>query len=114
MAAAARCPAQVSAAAAWERARAAPSPRDGRRRSTRLGGQEPGLGVRVAKGVDLPRAPWIRLAPKGLEEPLVASGRLVDHRRPERRRLVVHAPAAVDELELSAFHKSAGAVALHL
>ena len=65
-----------------------------------LGAEQPRLRVRVAKRVDLPRRAWRGVGAEVLEDELVAARGLVHHRRPQRRRLVVHAPRAVGELEL--------------
>mmetsp|Transcript_4977 Transcript_4977/g.11401 ORF Transcript_4977/g.11401 Transcript_4977/m.11401 type:complete len:308 (+) Transcript_4977:2291-3214(+) len=64
----------------------------------RLCPKQPRLRVRVAEGVDLPRRARRRVGAEVLKDELVAARRLVDHRRPQRRGLVVHAPAAVGEL----------------
>ena len=80
------------------------------------GGRRAGCGrararARGGRG-HLPRAARRGLGPKVLEDELVAARRLVDHRRQERARLVVHAPAPVDELELLVFHQGFGSTSL--
>mmetsp|Transcript_40928 Transcript_40928/g.130827 ORF Transcript_40928/g.130827 Transcript_40928/m.130827 type:complete len:206 (-) Transcript_40928:356-973(-) len=60
--------------------------------------QEGRLGGRVAEGVELP-PDTRRLSEKPLDEAM-PERRLVDHRLVVRCGLIVHAPAAVDELKL--------------
>ncbi len=57
---------------------------------------------RVAERVELPLHRRDAAVAKLLLQQAVAERRLVDHRDVVRRRLVVHAPAAVDKVELAA------------
>jgi len=66
---------------------------------TRLRAEKPCLRVRVSERVDLPR--HARANPEVPHQELVPTRCLIDHLDVVRRRLVVHAPATVDELELA-------------
>ena len=56
----------------------------------RLCAEQPGLGVGVAKGIDLPGPTRHRGGAEVLDQELVAAGGLVYHLGVERGRLVVH------------------------
>ena len=76
-----------------------------------LRAEQPRLSVRMPEGVDLPRTTRVGRRPKVLNQELVPTRRLVHHVSPQRRRLVVHAPPAVDELELLGGHEVAHKIA---
>lgn len=66
----------------------------------------------MAKWIHLPAGLGDATPPKGLVQPLVPDGHIVDDRRVVGRCLVVHAPAAIDELQLT-YEKQSRALSSH-